>query len=63
MKTYKVIFECRRSGAIGSFYPVDTEVSATNKMEATDKAFTELHNKGYETRFPVSIEEKRLEEV
>lgn len=61
MKRFYVIFETRKLGAIGKFnYSgeiVEMHQSSFSETEIAREAMYQLHAKGLETRFPVSVEE------
>ena len=61
MKKFLVVFETRQSGAIGEFLwsaaTVEMHQSSFSEAEVCREAMGQLHAKGLETRFPVSVEE------
>ena len=61
MKRFIVVFETRQRGAIGNFghssETVEMYQSSFSQVEVSREAVRQLHAKGLETRFPVSIEE------
>ena len=61
MKQFLVVFETRQSGAIGVFShssaTVEMHQSSFSESEVCREAMGQLHAKGLETRFPVSVKE------
>jgi hypothetical protein len=61
MKRFNVVFETRQAGAIGTFGRqgeiVEMHQSSFSEAEVIREAMHQLHAKGLETRFAVSVEE------
>ena len=61
MKQFFVVFETRQAGAIGEFSrsaaTVEMHQSSFSETEVCREAMRQLHAKGLETRFPVSLKE------
>jgi hypothetical protein len=61
MKQFFVVFETRQPGAIGNFghsgETVEMYQSSFSEVEVCREAMRQLHAKGLETRFPVSVRE------
>lgn len=61
MKQFLVVFETRQAGAIGEFSrsaaTVEMRQSSFSEVEVCREAMRQLHAKGLETRFPVSLKE------
>jgi len=61
MKQFLVVFETRQAGAIGEFSrsaaTVEMHQSSFSEAEVCRTAMGQLHAKGLETRFPVSVKE------
>lgn len=56
MKRWKVVFEARKQGAIGTFGHESVVAKAEDPLTARDVAMRALHDHGFETRFPVRVE-------
>lgn len=63
---YTVKYKARKRNASGTFGVTEVTVNAGTALEAWDKAFDELHNRGMETLHPVGIwrvDENKLVDV
>lgn len=60
---YKCIYEARKDGAIGKFYPVEAEFEAETVKEAMSATFNQLHADGFELNFPISCNGIKGEEL